>query len=364
MVMGYYIEWGAYGRKFFPSSLDAARMTHVTYAFANISPEGRVVLGDSYADCDMTQDGQPWDAADKGNFGGLHRLRDAHPHLKLIISVGGWTWSANFPAAAATDASRKAFARSAADFVEAHGFDGLDLDWEYPADGNAHVALLRACRTELDALGKRTGKAYTLSIAVGMGPSVIPAYKGAEIAGVCDWVGLMAYDFHGGWDPYTGANAPMRDGRGEQFCIEDGVAGWERVGLPKDKMLLGVGFYGRGWSGVQQARLFAPAGGPADPGTWEKGVFDYDDIADNMIGRGDWERHWDEVSQTPFLYSPSRGWLISYDDEQSVGVKADYALRGGMLGALVWEFSSDRRSRLLGVLADKFLKADTKGAGQ
>ena len=105
------------GRVLAPADVDAARLTHVNYAFANVVG-GEVV------------EGAP---ADAENLRVLAETRRAHPHLKVLVSVGGWTWSKGFSDAALTAESRLRFVDSAVSFVRRHALDGVDIDWEYPA---------------------------------------------------------------------------------------------------------------------------------------------------------------------------------------------------------------------------------------
>ena len=129
-VVAYYTGWSTYARNYQVTDIPAAKVTHLNYAFANVS-NGQCVLGDSYADTDKFFPGDSWDTgALRGNFNQLIKLKAKYPALKTLISVGGWTWSANFSAAASTDASRKLFATSCADFMQKYGFDGIDIDWE------------------------------------------------------------------------------------------------------------------------------------------------------------------------------------------------------------------------------------------
>ena len=111
-------------------------MLHINYAFANVSDGGECILYDSYAAIDKFYPGDSWDTgALRGNFNQLRLLKEAHPHLKTLISIGGWTLSSKFPEVAATAAGREKFARSCVEFMLAYGFDGIDVDWEYPVSG-------------------------------------------------------------------------------------------------------------------------------------------------------------------------------------------------------------------------------------
>jgi chitinase len=361
-LIAYYPAWATYARGFQVSDIPGQKLTHINYAFANIQ-QGRCVLGDSYADIDKAFAGDTWDqGALRGNFNQLRKLKAANPGLKTMISIGGWTWSENFAAAAASDASRKDFASSCVTFMKQYGFDGIDIDWEYPvsgglnagtpADKQNYTALLKEFRTELNAEEAKDSRSYSLSIAAPAGPSIIPNLESAKIGGVLDWMNLMSYDFHGSWDPITGHNAPMTVGPKDTaagFSITDAVDSYLKAGFPAAKLVLGVPFYGRGWENVGPtgAGLYQ-SGTAASVGTWEKGVFDYSDIKSNYLPS--MTRSWDASAQVPYLYDPARRLWISYDDAQSMKIKADYIKAKGLGGAMIWEITGDRSQELLDTL--------------
>jgi chitinase len=137
-VIGYYPAWGTYARNYQVADIPGEKVSHINYAFANISG-GKCVLGDSYADIDKAFAGDTWDTGVlRGNFNQLIKLREQNPHLQTLISLGGWTWSSNFSDVAATPESRKAFVDSCVDFMEQYKFDGIDVDWEYPVGGGLY----------------------------------------------------------------------------------------------------------------------------------------------------------------------------------------------------------------------------------
>src|SRR5262249_14122871 len=158
--------------------IPAAKLTHVNYAFAKIGPTGECALFDSYAAIDKFYPGDKWDAGFlRGNFHQLQILKQKHPHLKTLISVGGWTLSGPFSDVALTPASRSKFAKSCVAFATKYGFNGVDIDWEYPVGGGLegnktrpedkanYTLLLAELRQELDSQGKKDNKHYLLTIA-------------------------------------------------------------------------------------------------------------------------------------------------------------------------------------------------------
>ena len=139
-IVGYYTAWSA-AQGYPVTNIPARSLTHVNYAFANVSSAGECILGHPEYDVEMTflaPDSVTGEDATGGNFEQLLQLKQEHPHLKTLISIGGWTWSGEFSNAALTDASRQKFVRSCVElYIEQYSgvFDGIDVDWEYPVSG-------------------------------------------------------------------------------------------------------------------------------------------------------------------------------------------------------------------------------------
>ena len=206
-VVGYYAGWAAY-QGFTPDQIPAEHLTQINYAFARIDPDTLTIALEN-------------EAHDKKNLAALRKLRQQHPHLKLLISVGGWSDSKYFSDAAATAARRERFAASCVDFVVEQGLDGVDLDWEYPVSGGAagtihrpadkqnFTKLLQELRTQLDRQGRRDGKDYSLTIAGAAGSWYLNQIEAVKVADIVDHIFLMGYDLHGPWDTYADFNAPL-----------------------------------------------------------------------------------------------------------------------------------------------------------
>ncbi len=391
-VVGYFPAWGVYGRDYHVPDIPAERLTHINYAFANIGTDLLIALGDPYADTEKFYPGDSWaPGALRGSFNRLKILKEEHPHVKTLISVGGWTWSGLFSEVALTASRRQAFAASCVQFMIQYGFDGVDLDWEYPVSGGLasnitrpqdkqnYTLLLQEMRAQLDAQGALDGRHYLLTIAAPAGPTTYANIELGLVHQYLDWLNIMAYDLHGSWSPLTNFHNGLYAASGDpssnpvvatQFNVDSAVQAYLAAGVPANKVVLGCPFYGRGWSGVGPTNngLWQPFTG-VPQGTWEPALFDYDHITDLVIPGGA-VRHWHPEAQVPWVYDPQAGLMISYEDDQSLANKAQYVIANDLGGIMFWELScDDDQHSLLSVLADQllgqrlWLQAATSGAG-
>jgi chitinase len=373
-IVGYYPSW-APGRGLMPAGIAAEKLTHINYAFSNVSEAGECILGDPAADLARrfsagesvsgvadpqgTQQGGM-----RGNFNQLRLLKQKHPHLQVLISVGGWTWSGEFSDAALSEESRQRFARSCIDLYlkqNAGVFDGIDIDWEYPAGGGLSpgrpedkknfTLLLAEFRRQLDALGKAEGRHYLLTIAAPAGPGPAGNIERSEIVNSLDWINLMTYDLHGTWESTTNFNAPLfqatEDPASPALNVDAAVLGYLNAGVPAERLVLGVPFYGKGWEGVAAVNggLYQAARGPA-PGKWEPGSFDYKDLKQRYLSEPAYTRGWSVDARVPWLFNPETGIFITYDDPDSLSAKAGYVVDHGLGGVMIWELSQDDGSLL------------------
>ncbi|CAF1261141.1 unnamed protein product [Adineta steineri] len=373
LIIAYFAAWSIYSRGYNVYDIPGDIITHINYAFANIGSDGVLALGDSWADVEKAFPGDTWDQPLRGNFNQLRILKKLHPHLQTLISVGGWTWSGKFSDVALTAASRSKFAKSCVDFILQYGFDGVDLDWEYPVSGGLtgnivrpedkqnYVSLLKEIRTQLDTAGAQNGKKYLLTVATGAGTERINDMDLPGMSAYLDWINVMTYDFHGGWEAKTGHNAPLYKNDAEtatdidpsfiksRYNCHASIQAYLAAGTPRSKIVMGLGLYGRGWQGVTSAAQngFSQIASSQLPmGTWENGIYDYDDLKNRFLPT--YTRYWDDASKVPYLYNSSTGIWISYDDLQSIGLKNDYIKNEQLAGAMFWELSGDRKSELVG----------------
>ena len=369
-IIGYYTSWSIYVRDYHVPDIPADKINYINYAFANIdNATGTIKLGDYYADVDKWYPGDSWEPGSlRGCFHQLQILKANNPHLKTFISVGGWTWSTYFSNIALTQESREIFAASCVDFIQEYEFDGVDLDWEYPVSGGLgsnvyrpedkqnFTLLLAELRSQLDQAGD-----YLLTIAAPSSPLIQENLEIDQIHQYLDWINIMTYDFHGPWsgesDPVTNFNTPLYmmldDPTPEpyysSFNLSAAVEGYLGHGVPMEKLHASLAFYGRGFGGVPNVNngLFATYTAPASPGTWENGVFDYWDLAQNYIDMNGYVSYWNDEAKVPWLYNPNTQNMISYDNPQSLAAKVNYIKSMNLGGVMFWEFSGDKYATLL-----------------
>ena len=381
-IVGYWIEWGIYGSNYQPMDTPFEKLTHLNYAFAKINPDYTIAPFDTYAATDKNYPGDTWDQSLRGCYNQINNVhKRQHPHLKTLISIGGWTLSGLFSDAALTDSRRTIFADSCVEFLRTYGFDGIDIDWEYPCGGglDANVArpedkqnftlLLAKIREKLNAAAKTDGRAYLLTVAVGAGLDKIANTEVDAYHEHLDWINVMSYDFFGAWDlAQTGHHAGFEwnPAAGESltqrsYNARTAIDAFLAAGVPSGKIVPGLAFYGRAWSGVPFANngLFQPASAIA-PGTWDDwssgltGVNDFTQI-EAFITTGGYARHWDPIAKAVWAYHPTQfgGHFISYEDAQSIGVKADYLREHDLGGFMFWEVTADRNETLLNTVVDE-----------
>jgi chitinase len=339
-VLGAYFP-GYFERQGYPlARLPADLLTHVFYAFARIE-DGRAVVGPAAA----------------GHFATLRALRQDHPDLRVLVSIGGWA-ADGFSDAALTPDSRARFVDSCGQFDELFPeFDGIDLDWEFPVSGGpAEVVHRAADRRNATLLARefrrRLGpdRLLTAALPAGRLQSAGPydpaeSFELVELTAELDLVNLMTYDFGTGFSPVATFNAPLYEVAEDP--LEEALRRWNNVagavdwyaghGVPRDKLVLGVPFYGRGFrvaGAGGTAGLFQPQTGTVEVGDWR-------DIKRDLLTDPAWEQHRHPVARSPWLYHPRTQTFVSYEDAQSIVERSRYAAEHGLRGAFMWHLSGD-----------------------
>ncbi|KAI1262593.1 endochitinase [Xylariaceae sp. FL1019] len=365
--IAYFTNWGIYGRNYQPAQLPATQLNQVLYSFANFRSDGTVYTSDSYADLEKHYDGDSWNDVGTNAYGcvkQLYLLKKAHRQLKVLLSIGGWTYSPGFAAAASTATTRANFAKTAVTLVKDWGFDGIDIDWEWPAsdtEATNMVSLLQAIRTELDSYSAQYAGGYRcqfpptpclhnlvwanftrrgvviLSVALPAGPDNYSKLKLSQMNSIVDQFNMLAYDYAGSWDTTSGHQANLYKDASHPtdtpFSTDAALKAYIAAGASASKITMGIPLYGRAFestSGIGQ-----PYSGVGS-GSWENGIWDY-----KVLPRSGTEIY-DAVAGASYSYDSSTKELVSYDNVDMVTKKAAYIKSNGLAGAMFWEASGDR----------------------
>lgn len=382
-IVGYFTEWSVYSTRnpYAVSDIPWDKVTHINYAFAKIT-DGSIALIDSWVALEKTfGDNYPI----KGHFGQLAKYKALYPKVKTLISVGGWNHSTYFSDVALTDTGRSIFAESCVTFIRRYGFDGVDLDWEYPAGGGAagnirrpedksnFTLLLQKIRQKLDAAGTVDGKKYLLTIAAPAGYGTIANTEPYSYHYYLDYINLMSYDYNGFWDTTTNHLAPLYMNPADpsylvkktKANVDWTVHEYLRLGVPAAKLNLGIPLYSYGWKEVSGGinGLFGTANG-SPPGILNgtssatgTNPFWYTKNVLEASGSG-FIKYYDGNAKVPYLWNPVTRVMYTYDDETSLGSKCDYLIAKGLGGVMFWELSGDypgTGSRLTDLAYRKFM---------
>jgi chitinase len=409
---GYFEEWSIYYAGYNIANLQqngvADKLTHLMYAFANVTttPSPACAIADSWADYQTpylpSVSGAPYTGPMYGNFAAIQQLKQLHPRLKVLMSIGGASAAntAAFSTAAATAAGRQALASSCismfvqgnvASGITAPGlFDGFNIDWEFPvaSDTQNFTALLKEFRRQLDALGKSTGKQYVMSFD---GPAGAQNYVNIDLkraAEQVDFITVDGYNYAGSWDTQTNHASPLFDDRqdplnGQGLDIDATVNAYLKAGVPAKKYTMGLPLYGAGWTGVPNVNhgLYQNSTGAspvflangqgectdlsgATPGCdllLTPGIATYATLA-NLAGNG-YTRTFDAQRIAVSLYDPASGTFYTYDDPATALLKMvyiDVKVPGGLGGAYVWALKDDDANGTMVKTMAKVLGASRK----
>jgi len=339
-IVGYVFPQGA---ALHAGDMDAAKMTRINYAFANIE-KGRLVQGFP---------------SDRANLALLRGLKRDNPNLTILISVGGWLWSTHFSDVALTARSRSVFIQSAMEFLKSNNLDGVDMDWEYPGmpgaghpfraeDKQNFTLLLKGLRTALDAESARTHRRLYLTIAAAASEEFLAHTEMGRAQAYLDTINLMAYDYcEPGSDATTGHHAPLFTSPADprKASADATVQAYEKAGVPASKIVLGVPFYGHVWSSVPDRNhgLYQPGKPASSPDA------SYREIVATMLGHG-YLRYWDSAASAPYLYNAAQRTFVSYEDPESIAAKCNYVKSHELGGVMFWQYGNDPSGQLLAAL--------------
>jgi chitinase len=394
VFIGYFsnwFQWWPSPYKFLPSNIQADKITHLNYAFALIHSQTFEIR--HFEDNDVSNWGEgSWETpcskqssswCTKGLYEEVNDLKAGHPHLRTLISIGGWSFNtpadedaANtgrmrrkdpnwnefvFSNMASTAANRRKFIDSAIRFCRTWDFDGLDLDWEYPGyvgrggrpeDKANFVLLLQELRAAFDSEAVPVGKErLLLTAAVGIGPTTAEdAYDVSALDTYLDMINLMTYDMYGCWDPSTvGIHSQLYAGPGDSFGSDAvplsgswAVDWWITRGARPEKLTLGIASYSRSYQlasteAGQGPGATAVACGAGQPYGKLPGTAAYYEmlklILDGAVSTFDAERCG--------AYLQKGDLWMGYDDERTMRCKANYIHEKGLLGGMLWDLPED-----------------------
>ncbi|XP_055608663.1 probable chitinase 2 isoform X2 [Uranotaenia lowii] len=345
VVVCYISTWAVYRKDTASYSLDhfdPKLCTHAVYAFAGLDEENNAMKS-----LDPWQDLK--DNYGKGGYEKLVAMKTANPHLKVLLAIGGWNeGSERYSNLAANPERRQAFVKNALEFIKRFGFDGLDLDWEYPTqrggkpyDRENFVSLVK----ELSQQFKRNN--LLLTSAIGAGKDTIDAaYDIKTLSKYLDYLHIMCYDYNGSWNRKIGPNAPLQSSR-DVLSVEYTIEHLMKLGAPSSKIVMGLPFYGRTFvTAAKRAKIGDESDekGFAGRSTNENGFMGYNEVCEALKENPDgWNVSWDpEASEAiATMLDGNMTKVVIYDNTRSMANKVRYAIRQNLVGLMVWSVDTD-----------------------
>ncbi|HEX2866507.1 MAG TPA: glycoside hydrolase family 18 protein [Ignavibacteriales bacterium] len=327
-VVGYYSS----GYASMPySAIPYYSLTHICHAFIRPNSDGSLSVRPGFIYKEMVE------TAHRNN-------------VKVLISLGGWDTVAakNFRTLSADQQSRKKFVSELTQFCRTNGYDGADIDWEYPEmrDAQNYVALIRDLRKSFKASG------IPLITAALPSQDFRQGYDIQKLKKLLDWFSIMTYDFAGAWENNAYHNSPLYPSVSQQGSIDNSMQYYISKGVPRSKLMIGMAFYGYRMNTPDIYQKLSDKVVPAVSYL----------AADSMKKSNEWTYNWDKTSMSPFLQNKAKTQVVTYDDPASVKLKCQYVKKNGLGGAIIWELHKDYdglKSHLMEVVAKNLPKRKT-----
>ena len=314
-------------------------ITHVSYAFAKIMPDGRVTNGDP------VDIGRGAGCNADGLYYQLYQLKATRPYLKTILSVGGWNYRNQYLPVMSDNVKRATFIRTAVALALNYGFDGLDVDWEYPNtpdEGKYYVLMMKQIRQALNIASKADNKIYLLTTAIPSSQYLLRSFWLDQSRHYIDWYNLMAYDASVGTKNAVHQSPLYNSGPDSADAV---ISFMRSKGVARGQIVLGNPLY---------AHQYNVAINDVNKGLGSVKTSDLDTWLTNkevqaLIQSGEYTRYFDTNAQVPWLYCPSKGLFVTYDDVQSISSKVKYVNKKNLRGVFFWELNQDYLTERLDV---------------
>lgn len=289
------------------NDIDFESITYLCHAFIKPDSSGNLIVDDNFLYPELNE--------------------EAHNNgVQVLVSVGGWGNHNSFSSMAADSTSRQNFINKLTEFCLEYNYDGADIDWEYPNlnDKNNFVLLIKELRNAFNEAGINYLSAALPSHDYHNGFDV------NELNNYLNWFGIMTYDFHGSWSDHSGHNSPLYSSPLDTCgSIDESVRYYLSKGIKKEKMLIGIPFYGREF--ISAALYLKSEGGSS---------ILFQNSNSRIIDDG-WKYVWDGICEAPLIYSPDNEIFISYEDVNSIKIKSRYIYNNELGGTIVWALGQD-----------------------
>ena len=311
-VVGYYPDWIKAALP--PNKIEFENLDYLIHAFAWPDSNGTIKMYSGLINHQLNQ--------------AVHAAK-----RKILISFGGFGQSDGFGPVSADSSRRAKFIDNVVNFLSINSYDGIDLDWENPSNTQQKIQLtylIKEMRRKFDEVDS----SLLITMAVPAGDYGGKWIEYEKLTDYVDWFAIMAYDFHGSWSNFTGPNAPLYQSPQDRDNPGSGASSVQYMvvnrKVSRDKILLGVPFYGREFNSSGMYKSFN--------GSAPEMI--YSDIT-SLTAAGGWKYNWDNVSKVPYYLNNDSTKLITFDDTTSIRYKVEYSINQNLAGIMIWALGQD-----------------------